>query len=165
MCLVAASQLSGPLEVSAHRERGAIVVSFRLTEALPEALASALPSGAQIRVEYPVRIRQRRSMWWDRRLWRGEVASTVTYDPVIGRYRCELVLDGAIVESQEVESAEEAADWLRAPPPVRVILPEVKHENRLRIRVRAEFSSRTKWLILPSVEGTDWIEVAMDTNQ
>ncbi len=159
VCILAALEAIGPLAVSAHRERGAVEVSFELASDLPESFAAALPSGAQVRIVYAVRVRGARSFWWDRRIWRGEVTSAVTFDPVIGRYLCELVLDGAIVATEEVEAPEEARKWLTAPPPVRLILPEVKSEKGLRVRVRAVFASRTKWLILPAVEGTDWIQV------
>ena len=130
---------------------------------MPELFVAALPTGAQVRVVYAVRVRGVRKLWWDRRLWRGEVTSAVTFDPVIGRYLCELVLDGAIVATQEVETSDQAREWLKAPPAVRLILPKVKNLERLRVRVRVVFASRTKWLILPAVEGTDWIQVPVDT--
>ncbi|MCP4895561.1 MAG: DUF4390 domain-containing protein [bacterium] len=163
VCLLAALEATEPLTVSAQRERGAIEVSFELTSDLPESFVAALPTGAQVRVVYAVRVRGARKLWWDRRLWRGEVTSAVTFDPVIGRYLCELVLDSAIVASQEVDTPEEAQEWLKAPPAVRLILPEVKNLEKLRVRVRVVFASHTKWLILPEVDGTDWIQVPVGT--
>lgn len=164
VCLLAALEATGPLVVSAQRERGAVEVSFSLSENLPEPFVAALPSGAQVRVIYDVRVRSTRKLWWDRRLWRGEVTSAATFDPVIGRYLCELVLDEAIVATDEAETFEEAILWLTQPPPVRLILPEVKNEAGLRVRVRVIFASRTKWLILPTVDGTDWVQTPVGVN-
>jgi hypothetical protein len=161
VCVVATLAIPGPLQIEVERERGALRTSFILRQQLPPSIVEALPSGAQVRVTYELKIRARRRLWWDRRVWTGSAVSTTAFDPVTGRYRCELALDDVIVATTEVDSAEEARGWLTAPPPVRLVLPMTKRTLRLRIRARAVFSSTTKWLIFPSVEGTDWIEVSL----
>jgi len=162
--LVVAAGLSAqtePLTITVARERDALEVRFELVEPLPGPLLAALPTGAQVRVVYPVRLRVGRSFLWDRRLWRGEVTSSVAFDPVIGRYRCELVLDRVIVTTRETESPSDAVAWLRSPPAVRLDLPAERRSADLVVRVRAVFASATKWLLFPSVEGTDWVEVRL----
>jgi hypothetical protein len=163
--LVVAASLTAPVEplsLSVARQRDAIELRFALLTPLPEGFVAALPTGAQVRVVYPVRVRSRRALLWDRRLWRGEVTSTVAFDPVIGRYHCELVLDRVIVATQETESAAAASAWLTSPPPVRLDIPAERRTAELTVRVRAVFSSATKWLLFPTVEGTDWVEVLVE---
>jgi hypothetical protein len=151
-----------PLVVSVARERDALEVRVELVAPLPEPLQAALPTGAQVRVSYPLRLRVHRSVLWDRRLWRGEIVSSVAFDPVIGRYRCELVLDRVIVATRETESPQAAVAWLRSPPPVRLDVPAERRAAALLVRVRAVFASATKWLLFPVVEGTDWVEVRLE---
>lgn len=162
--LLVASQapLEAPLTVAALRQGDAVELRFELTVPLPEATLAALPSGAELRVVYPVRLRARRSLIWDRRLWRGEITAAVVFDPVIGRYRCQLVLDRVIVATQETELAADALAWLRSPPAVRLDLPPGKRTPELVVRVRAVFSSTTKLLLFPSVDGTDWVEAPVE---
>ena len=151
-----------PIDLEVQLLRQAMEVRFRLLEPLPEPLLAALPTGAQVRVEYPVRVRSDRRLWWDRRVWRGAVIATVAFDPVTGRYRCVLLLDKVIVDSIEVTSADEAQLWLTAPPPVRLAVPSGKVSRQLLIRVRAVFASSTKWLLFPATDATAWVEVPVE---
>jgi hypothetical protein len=159
LVLAAAVSASPPLELSASLERDTLAVQFQLVEPLPEDLEAALPTGAGVGIRYQVRARSTRKMWWDKKLWKGEAVATAVFDPVIGRYRCDLVLDGVIVTSREVDTAEEARLWLVQPPQVRFAMPEEPLKGNLKVRVRAVFSSSTKWLFFPDTEGTRWVEV------
>jgi hypothetical protein len=164
-CLILAAGLAAPTEplrVSVARERDALEVRVELLAPLPDTLQTALPSGAQVRVVYPLRLRVRRSFVWDRRLWKGEITASVAFDPVVGRYRCELVLDRVIVATRETDSSTAALVWLRSPPAVRLDLPAERRSADLLVRVRAVFASATRWLLFPSVEGTDWVEVRLE---
>ncbi len=151
---------SPPLTVEAKRAGGTVEVSVRLLRPLPTALEEALPSGAEVRVTYPLRVRGHRWLWWDRRVWRGEVISTTAFDPLTGRYRCELLLDEVVLDRQETSSPQAARAWLTTPPPVRLALPPSR--RALYLRIRAVFSTSTSWLIFPSVDGTDWTEVVVE---
>jgi hypothetical protein len=165
VALMVAGGATEPLTVEVSPDRGALKVEFRLETPLPEAFVEALPTGAQVRVRYQVQLRARRTMWWDRKVWRGAVTSMAAFDPVTGRWRCELTLDDAVVASDEVESAEAAHAWLTAPPPVRLVLPRLNRSPRLYVRIRAVFQSSTTWLVFPSVEGTEWTETTLDPRQ
>ncbi len=154
---------SPPLEVQLHRSGAALEVQLTLNSPLPASLHEALPSGAQVRVVYPIQVRSRRALLWDRRVWRGELVSTVAFDPVTGRYRCELLLNDVIVASRETTSPDAALDWLRAPPPFRVILPPTRHA--LYLRARAVYSSTTTWLVVPQTEGISWTVVPVREEQ
>lgn len=158
LLLVAATAGSAPIVLDTQLERSTLTVQFRLTEPLPEALEAALPSGATVAVRYQVRVKAVRKGWWDKKMWTGEAIAMAVFDPVIGRYRCELVLDGVIVASHEVETVEAARAWLRDPGRVRFALPEAMGSRPLRVRVRAIFASSTQWLFFPDIDGTDWVE-------
>jgi hypothetical protein len=160
LCLLAMLLAQPPIALDVERDRDVLRVNFTLEEDLPEEIGSALPSGAQIRIRYPLRVRNPRRMWWDKKIWKGEAVATAIFDPVTGRYRCELALDGVIVSSAEIESSAAALDFLTSPGPVLLSLPPTKR-SELRVRMRAIFSSSTKWLLFPSVNGTRWIEVPL----
>lgn len=154
--------LPDALVLEVTRGPAAVEVGFQLVSPLPEDLAANLESGAEVRLTYPLKVKAKRRGWWDRRLWSGELVTTVAFDAVTGRYRCEVVLDGIITESREIESVEEAVRWLVAPPPVRVELPDERRNAILKVRVRAVFSSGTTWLIFPTQEATPWVEFILE---
>ena len=156
--LLAASSLA--VEVTPTRE--SLEVQLELQEPLPEVFAEALPSGAVISVVYPLKVRSKRSFFWDRRLWRGEVIASATFDPITGRYRCELLLDEVMVASEERETADRAQEWLTRPPAVRLALRDVKRIDRVYVRVRAVYSTSTTWLVFPVSTGTEWVEARLD---
>jgi hypothetical protein len=160
--VAASAATAAPIAVSTALEQGTLTVEFRLTTALPAAIEAALPSGAAVEVRYQVRLRSTRKMWWDKKVWTGEAVATAVFDPVIGRYECELVVDGVIVGSHEVESVDAARAWLADPGRVRFAMPADLQPRPLWVRVRAVFASSTKWLIFPDVEGTEWVEAPIE---
>ena len=163
--LAAAVSASAPLTLETELAKGTLTVEFQLHEPLPEFLEGALPTGAAVDVNYQVRVRSKRKVWWDKKVWKGDATATAVFDPVTGRYNCVLVLDGVIVSSREVETRDEALAWLANPGVVRFAMPENLRESSLAIRVRAVFSSSTKWLFFPDTEGTVWVEVPITSDQ
>jgi hypothetical protein len=159
-CLAAAVAATPSLNVQVHRAGAALEVSLELEAPLPEQLDRALPTGAEVRVRYDLKVHARRRLWWSRRVWRGEMAATVAFDPVTGRYRCEQLLDGVIVASTETTSADVARSWLTAPPPIRLVLPQAKRV--LRLRARVILNTGTVWLVFPTTTGSDWVEVPLE---
>ena len=151
--------LSTQLAVTVTPVQGALEVQLELNEALPEAFTDALPSGAVVRVIYPLRVRKNRTFIWDGRIWKGEATSRVAFDPLTGRYLCELLLDQVLVASTEVESADAALSWLLSPPPIRLVFDGLKDLNRLYVRSRAVFSTSTTLLVFPKSEGTEWVTI------
>ena len=151
------------LEVDRHPEE--LVVRFELLSELPESVLNTVSSGARIEIAYPVRVYARRKMFPDRRVWKGVTRASVTFDAITGRYLCQLIVNGSTTVSREVESVELARQWLKAPPAVEVPIPKGRREAFLRVRVRAVFSSGTKWLVFPSSEGTPWVEVKLEAQR
>lgn len=162
LLLAAGITLPDSVALDVTRDPSTVEVSFRLVQPLPEEISESLASGAEVRLAYPLRVRAKRRGWWDRRLWSGELVTIAAFDAVTGRFRCQVILNGIITESNEVESAEEAILWLTDPPPVRVELPVERRRANLRIRIRAVFSSGTTWLIFPTMDATPWCEIILE---
>lgn len=160
--LAAGITLPDPVALDVTRDPATVEVSFRLVQELPEEISESLASGAEVRLTYPLRVRAKRRGWWDRRLWSGELVTIAAFDAVTGRFRCQVILNGIITESNEAESTDEALLWLTNPPPVKVELPAERRRANLRIRVRAVFSSGTTWLIFPTTDATPWCETLLE---
>ena len=163
--LLVASLASDALHVGVDRGPEELAIRFELLVEMPEVVANTISSGARIEIEYPLRVYARRRMFPDRRIWKGVARSTVTFDAITGRYLCQLIVNGSTTVSREVDSVEFALQWLTAPPAVEVPLPKGRRDAFLRIRARAVFSSGTTWLVFPSTEGTDWVEVKLEAQR
>lgn len=150
---------SAPLTVEISPEYQSLNVRVHLNEPLPEVFFDSLPSGGVVRVVYPLRVRSKRTFLWDGRVWKGEMTSQSAFDPITGRYRCELLLDEVVVASREVDTINDAILWLKSPPSVWLVLSEFKKLDRLYLRTRAIFSRSTTWLVFPDREGTEWVSV------
>ncbi len=159
LILTVAVATASPMALEAERDHETLRVSFRLLEDLPAAIDDTLPTGVVVRVRYPLRVRTPRRLWWDNKVWKGEVVTVVVFDPVTGRYRGEVILDGVIVTSRELADLDAARGFLTDPGAVLLSLPSSKRPPALRVRVRAVFDSSTKWLFFPSVDGTEWVEI------
>jgi hypothetical protein len=162
LCLFAAASAAAPMLLNVERGFGELTVRFELLEPLPEAIQSAVSSGVEVHVRYPIRVYSRRRMWWDNRIWKGEARTTTTFDAITGRYQCSLTVNGETTVSRELDSAEEAMRWLTAPPPLTLPLPPARQNAHLRVEVRAVFASGTKWLVFPSTDGTKWVVVRLE---
>jgi len=167
LCALAltAALATEPVVMDAERGNDELVIRIELAEELPEGLAAAFSSGSRVAIEYSLRVYARRRFFPDRKIWKGVAQSTVAFDAVTGRYLCQLIVNGTTTVSREVDSASAARRWLVAPPAVQVPVPEARREATLRVRGRAVFSSGTTWLVFPSTEGTDWVEVRLEAPQ
>ena len=163
--LLATSVSALPLSVNVTQERDGLMLDFSLVETPPEGFNDALPSGAVVRLTYMIQLRSERRWMWDGRVWKGVLLVSAVFDPITGRYRCESILDNVIVATEEFSDIESASRWLTHPPEVRLAMHDYTRWHKLRIRVRAIYSSSTTWLIFPSTEGTDWVEVRLDEQQ
>jgi hypothetical protein len=142
--LLVASFASDALLLEVDRRPEELVIRFELLTEMPESVLSTVSSGARIEIDYPLR---------------------VYFDAITGRYLCQLIVNGSTTVSREVESVEVARQWLKSPPAVEVPIPKGRRDAFLRVRVRAVFSSGTTWLVFPSSEGTDWVEVKLEAQR
>ena len=163
--MLIASLATDAMHVGVERGPEELVIRFELLAEVPESIVNTISSGARIEIDYPLRVYARRRMFPDRRIWKGVARSTVTFDAITGRYLCQLIVNGSTTVSREVDSVEVARQWLTAPPAVEVPLSKGRRDAFLRVRVRAVFSSGTTWLVFPSTEGTDWVEVKLEAQR
>ena len=163
--MLIASLATDAMHVGVERGPEELVIRFELLAEVPESVVNTISSGARIEIDYPLRVYARRRMFPDRRIWKGVARSTVTFDAITGRYLCQLIVNGSTTVSREVDSVEVARQWLTAPPAVEVPLSKGRRDAFLRVRVRAVFSSGTTWLVFPSTEGTDWVEVKLEAQR
>jgi hypothetical protein len=163
--LLIASLATDAMHVGVERGPEELVIRFELLTEVPESVVNTISSGARIEIDYALRVYARRRMFPDRRIWKGVARSTVTFDAITGRYLCQLIVNGSTTVSREVDSVEVARQWLTAPPAVEVPLSKGRRDAFLRVRVRAVFSSGTTWLVFPSTEGTDWVEVKLEAQR
>lgn len=138
-----------------------LTVRAALEGPTPEWIVVGVADRHPLSVEYQIRLRARRKAWWDRKLWRAELVTRTSFDSVTGRYRCEAVLDGAIIASTDTETSSAAIDWLLHPPEIRIALPEDLDGTPLALRMRAIFSTSTVWLVFPRTVGTHWSELPL----
>lgn len=150
-----------PLNIQLKIVGEGLEVHLHLQQDLPKAFTETLPSGAVVTVVYPLRLRKHRRLIWDGGLWKGELTARTAFDPITGRYRCELLLDEIMVASEERSTADEAARWLAAPPAFRVVVDGLDTPKKLYFRARAVFSTSTTLLIFPDTTGTDWVSVPL----
>lgn len=153
----AVSEVSLAVSTDGHT----LTVHAALEGPTPEWIVAGVADRHPLAVEYQIRLRARRKAWWDRKLWRAELVTRTSFDPVTGRYRCEAVLDGAIIASTDTETSSAAVDWLIRPPEIRIALPEDLDGTPLALRVRAIFSTSTVWLVFPRSVGTGWSELPL----
>ena len=165
VALLVASLAAEPVTVEIDRGVEGLAIRIALQAEVPESVLGAMSSGARVEIDYPLRVYARRRMFPDRKIWKGLARSTVTFDAITGRYLCQLIVNGSTTVSREVDSAAFARQWLTAPPAIEVPIPEGRREAYLRIRVRAVFSSGTTWLVFPTTDGTDWVEVRLEAPQ
>jgi len=151
-----------PMTLEVARQGDAVVLSVGLPEELPDALAERLSTGATTEIDYALRVYAPRKLIPDRRVWKATAKATVTFDAVTGRFLCQLIVNGDTTASREVDTIAAARRWLRSPPVVEFVVPPGRRDDLLKVRARAVFSSGTSWLIFPTTEGTDWVEVQVE---
>ena len=153
-----------PLSLEVDRGAEALVIQFKVAGELPASVESTLGSGLATEIDYTFRVYGRRRFFPDRKIWKGVAKASATFDAVTGRYLCQVIVNGTTTISREVDTAEAARRWLMAPPAVEVPIPRGRRDAYLRVRARAVFSSGTTWLVFPSTEGTDWVEVRLEAS-
>jgi len=77
--LLIVSLASDALHVEVDRGPEELVIRFELLTEMPESVVNTVSSGARIEIDYPLRVYARRRMFPDRRIWKGEARSTVTF--------------------------------------------------------------------------------------
>ena len=130
---------------------------------LPAEWTQALSAGAPVTITYRLRLYRNRRWMWDSRLTGHELVVKGQRDPLTGVFTLIAEMDKDILASGQADSLEEAVFWVTHPPTAELAVP-LRHEP-LWLFVRAEFITRYKMLVIPSTEGTEWVQKAVPESE
>lgn len=159
LLVLAAAAANPGLEVAFSPAPGRLGVQMAVTRELPEEWTQALAAGAPVSITYRLHLYRNRRWLWDLRLANHELVIRAQRDPLTGVFTLFAELDKEVTASGQAASLAEAVRWVRRPPTVEVPVP-LRHEP-LWLFVRAEFMTRYKLLVIPSTEGTEWLQKAI----
>lgn len=157
--LLAAAAVQPDLDVALQVVPGRLTVQMIVHQELPAEWTSALAGGAPVSITYRLHLYRNRRWLWDQRLASHELVVKAQRDPLTGVFALVAELDKEILASGQESSLEQAVRWVTSPPSVEVPVP-VRHEP-LWLFVRAEFFTRYKLLVIPTAEGTQWVQRAI----
>lgn len=154
-----AAALKPDLEVQLTPAPGRLSVQMVVHQALPAEWTQALSAGAQVSITYRLRLYRNRRWMWDLRLASHELEVKAQRDPLTGVFTLVAEMDRDILASGQADSLEEAIFWVTHPPTAEVVVP-LRHEP-LWLFARAEYFTKYKLLVIPSTEGTEWVQKAV----
>lgn len=157
--VLAAAAVVPDLEVAVQPSTGRLSVQMAVGRTLPDEWTQALAAGAPVSITYRLRLYRNRRLFWDLRLASHELVVKAQRDPLTGVFSLVSEMNEEILASGEADSLEDAIFWVTHPPSAELALP-IRHEP-LWLFVRAEFLTRYKLLVIPSTEGTDWVQKAV----
>lgn len=151
------------------RQNGRILVSFRLLDALDEAMLERVHSGLPTELAFTLRLERPRLFWFDRVFERATLQVVAMYNAVTREYLVNYKLDGRLIESRVVT---DQAELERAMTLIHS-LPAFELENgaseqerlglgpgqsapRVQLTVRAHLGSKPFLLLFPNQIDTGW---------
>jgi hypothetical protein len=161
--ILALAAIKPDLEVQLTPSPGRLSVQMTVYRELPSEWTQALSAGAGVSITYRLRLYRNRRWLWDLRLASHELVVKAQRDPLTGVFTLVAEMDKDILASGQADSLEEAIFWVTHPPTAEVVVP-LQHEP-LWLFVRAEFFTRYKLLVIPSTEGTEWVQKAVPEAQ
>ena len=161
--LLLAAVIKPDLEVQLTPSPGRLSVQMAVYQELPSEWTEALSAGAGVSITYRLRLYRNRRWLWDLRLSSHELVVKAQRDPLTGVFTLVAEMDKDILASGQADSLEEAIFWVTHPPTAEVVVP-LQHEP-LWLFVRAEFFTSFKLLVIPSTEGTEWVQRAVPEAQ
>lgn len=157
--LLAAATAVPALEVNLAVAPGRLSVQLAVHQELPDEWKQALAGGAPVSITYPIQLYRNRRWLWDKRLAEHELVVRGQRDPLTGVFTLVSELDEEILASGQAASVEQAMQWMTNPPTVEISVP--LHHEPLWLVVRAEYLTRYKLLVIPTTDGTDWVQRAI----
>lgn len=134
-----------------------LLVSARLSPALPVDVERRLASGLPTTVLWEIRLYVTRPIWWDG--WKDErrYAVTATYRPVSGDYTLERRMDEKLLETRVLPSRDEAAGALVEVPGVPCFTMG-RHliGKPLVVKARCTYATGVALGVVPTTVQTDW---------
>lgn len=142
---------------------GGIYASFRAAAAFNDDIEHAIATGLEVAFRYTVELKRERGIWFDSRIARREIRTTVTYDNLTKRYRLTREIDGKIDSTEVVADAESMRRFMTSFEGLRVFeLSQLEPNERYYIRVRGVMRERNLLLFIPWDFGTNWEEASFN---
>lgn len=136
-----------------------ILVSFRAAEAFTEEIEHAIDTGLPVSFRYNVELKRSRGIWYDARVARRQIRTTVSYDNLTKRYSLTREIDGEIDRTEVVADAEAMRRFMTSFEPLQMFSVAVMEPNEeYYVRVSGTMKERNLLLFIPWDIGADWRE-------
>ncbi len=140
-------------------ERQQILLSFKLVGAFDDDLRKRLDSGLPTSFTFDFDLVRTRKSWFNKAVDSSSLQVTAMYNAVTREYLINLKHDGNLIESRVVKDAVELEAVMTEFSAFQAFSTEGKnHQQRMRVRVRAELRTKTVFFFIPSTVDTDWAE-------
>lgn len=141
----------------------AVFVGFHVSGAFDEDIEHAIATGLEVSFRYNVELKRTRAIWFDSRIARCELRTTVAYDNLTKRYSLTREVDGKIDATEVVADVDAMRRFMTTFDALRVFeLSDLEPNETYYVRVKAVLRERNLLLLIPWDVGTDWKEARFD---
>lgn len=149
-----------PLSISAlslERDREGIYVTMELRGAFGPKVREVLRSGVPLSFEYIVKLRERRSLWFDRTVVSRSLEVRAKLDPLSGEYMLARSLDGEVLDARATRDLEVAQAYLCKQEHLRIEGPDVLDAGATYdVLAKAKVLDEFVLYVIPWAVGTPW---------
>ncbi len=140
-------------------ERNQVRLSFRLVDAFGDHLKKRIDSGLYSGFLFDFEIVRARKSWFDKNVMSGRLQVVAMYNAVTREYLINLRHNGDLIDSRVIQDVGELENALTRFDDLNAFsIEDLKPEQRLQVRVRAELGTRTVFFFIPRTVYTDWAE-------
>jgi Domain of unknown function (DUF4390) len=137
----------------------AVFVGFHVTGAFDEDIEHAITTGLEVTFRYNVELKRTRAIWFDSRVGKSEIRTTVAYDNLTKRYKLTREVDGKIDATEVMADADAMRRFMTTFDALRLFeLADLEPNEAYYVRVKAVLRERNLLLLIPWDVGTDWKE-------
>jgi hypothetical protein len=137
----------------------AILVSFRVEDAFNSEMERAIETGLPVTFRYNVELKRVRGVWFDRRVSRRRILTTVVYDNLTQRYSLTREIDGEIDATYVVDDDVAMREFMTNFESVHLFdVSDVRANEEYYLRVNGVMKDRNLLLFIPWDIGADWEE-------
>lgn len=161
--LVVASSAQGAgaeiVDLQPLLRNNAVFVGFHVSDAFDEELEHAIATGLEVSFRYNVELKRTRAMWFDSRVAKCELQTTVAYDNLTKRYKLTREVDGKVDATEVVADVEAMRRFMTTFDSLSLFeLSSLEPNETYYVRVKAILRERNLLLLIPWDVGTDWKE-------
>lgn len=140
------------------RDEG-VFVSFRVEEAFTPEMERAIETGLPVSFRYNVELKRVRRIWFDERVSRRRIRTTVVYDNLTQRYSLTREIDGEIDRTTVVADAEVMRRFMTTFESLHLFdVSAMRPNEEFYLRVNGVMRDRNLLLFVPWDIGADWEE-------